>query len=320
MTHKNDLLLQLGELALATRLRRLADRLSQDVGRIYKEEGFDFDPRWFALLHLLGQEKDRSVVNISHLLGITHPAVVQVAGELQKKGLIVTLKDRKDKRRRLLNLSAAGKKLLHDLGPLLNDIEQANRQFLSSTGYDVLGLLALMESGLEHRSMYERVKALARERHLSAIRVVTYSGKLKKDFQRLNEEWLRKHFTIEPEDRKIFSDPAKAILEKDGQIFFAMEGKKALGTCAIFRQGPGVYELAKMAVTEKAQGKQLGRKLALTAIAYARERQASQLVLETSHKLLPALELYRQLGFVPEPGLPRSKFSRSTVKMKLKLR
>jgi DNA-binding MarR family transcriptional regulator/N-acetylglutamate synthase-like GNAT family acetyltransferase len=320
VTRKHDILLQLGELALATRLRRLADRLSQDVGSIYKEEGFDFDPRWFALLRLLEEEKSCSIVDISLSLGITHPAVVQVSDELYKKGLIHTIKDKKDKRRRILSLSDKGKKLLCDLAPLLKDIELANQEFLSGTGFDVLGLLSVMESGLAQKSMYERVRKRSQERHLSAIRIEPYRHQLKKDFQRLNEEWLKKYFTVEAEDKKIFRDPAKEILAKDGEIFFAMEGKRALGTCAVFRHQPGVYELAKMAVTAKAQGKQLGKKLALAAIAYAKGRQAKMMVLETNHKLTPALELYRQLGFVPEPDLPESKFNRCTVKMKLKLK
>ena len=42
-----DLIAQLGELALASRLHRLADGLQRDVTDLYAELGLDFQARWF---------------------------------------------------------------------------------------------------------------------------------------------------------------------------------------------------------------------------------------------------------------------------------
>jgi GNAT superfamily N-acetyltransferase len=52
-----------------------------------------------------------------------------------------------------------------------------------------------------------------------------------------------------------------------------------------------------MAVTEKAQGIQVGRKLTEEAIAWAREKGAKKLVLKTDNRLRAALNLYRSSGF-----------------------
>ena len=74
-----------------------------------------------------------------------------------------------------------------------------------------------------------------------------------------------------------------------------------------------------MAVSKNWQGKQIGKKLALAAIEYAKSRNANEIVLETSRKLEAAVALYQQLGFVTEGKLTDSKYERSTIKMKLAL-
>ena len=45
-----DLVNELAELAIATRLKRLSERLSIDVSKIYKESEVDFEARWFLIL------------------------------------------------------------------------------------------------------------------------------------------------------------------------------------------------------------------------------------------------------------------------------
>ena len=39
---------QLGTLAIGARMRRLTEMFSKDVTRIYKEHGLDFDPKTFC--------------------------------------------------------------------------------------------------------------------------------------------------------------------------------------------------------------------------------------------------------------------------------
>ncbi len=315
-----DIVKQLGELALATRLKRLSDRLLQDVSRIYAEQGFEFDPRWFALLNLIKKEGSISVVDASEILKISHPAVVQLANQLEKMKIIVTSKDKKDGRKRNLQLSDKGKELLHRLSPLLKKIEEANREFLESTGYDVLSIIEKLEKGLEKQSMYERVNAKIKENELQDVEIVGYSPKYKKDFKELNYEWLNKYFKVENVDREILSNPEKEVLKKGGQIFFARKENEIVGTCAVKKVSGRSFELTKMAVTESAQGKQIGKKLALAAIEFSKNKNARELVLETSRKLESAVALYQKLGFVIESKLGTSKYERPTIKMKLTLK
>lgn len=315
-----DVVKQLGELALATRLKRLSDRLIQDVGNIYRELGFSFDPRWFALMQLLQRNGVISVVDASNVLRISHPAVVQLADQLEKKNIITTSKDKQDGRKRNLELSVKGKKLLNDLSPILKHIEDANRDFLASTGYDILSIIEKLEKALEKQSMYERVKEKIKEKELQNVEIIEYQPKYKKDFKRLNYEWLEKYFKVENTDKQILSNPEKEILQNGGQIFFAKEKNQIVGTCAVKRVSPRSFELTKMAVTENAQGKQIGKKLALAAIEFCKTKNAKEIALETSRKLESALALYHKLGFVIESKLSPSKYQRTTIQMKLDLK
>ena len=63
----------------------------------------------------------------------------------------------------------------------------------------------------------------------------------------------------------------------------------------------GSFELAKLAVAQKVQGRGLGRLLAERVIAFARERGARRIVLWSASRLGPAVRLYEALGFRHAP-------------------
>lgn len=156
-----DLIKELEELALATRLKRLQERLAADVSRIYKESSFDFEARWFPILALLKRQKDLSIVEISQSLQLSHPAVVQFAEQLLKKGYIVAEKDPADARRRILNLSQTGIELMDRLEPLLKVIKEENKKWLVEADVNLLQAIEQLEAALDRTSLYNRIhKAL----------------------------------------------------------------------------------------------------------------------------------------------------------------
>lgn len=133
-------------------------------------------------------------------------------------------------------------------------------------------------------------------------------------FRALNEEWLKAHFTVEPADDVMLGDPQGEILDRGGSIFFIRTNGRIVGTVALIKLGDTAFELAKMAVTASAQGHGLGKRLLEHAIAVAAQKEARKLVLHTSRKLLPALHLYYQHGFVQVP-LGESEFERADIRM-----
>lgn len=85
------------------------------------------------------------------------------------------------------------------------------------------------------------------------------------------------------------------------------------GTVALKFVEPKIYEFTKMAVDEKFQGMKIGKQLAIAAIEKAKELNARKIILYSNTKLIPAIALYRKLGFkeIPLDG----PYQRSDIKM-----
>ena len=148
------------------------------------------------------------------------------------------------------------------------------------------------------------------------VRVVGWSCERQPDFYRLNAEWLTKHYSIEPFDHEVLSEPQKHIVDPGGIILFVLLGDEVVGTCALMLDAPGVYELTKMAVTEAYQGIGMGRRLIEAAIAEFKRLGGRELFLESHHKLQTALALYGNVGFERQPGVkPGSHYARADVYM-----
>ncbi len=310
-----DLIKELGELGMATRLKRLGDRLSQDVARIYKNRNLDFEPKWFTTMYALYKYESMSIQSLAQSLGFTHPAIIQFVNQMKKKNL-VEARSGEDKRVNLISLTPEGRQTFESIRPLLTDIEEVTSEVINSTGLDMLLLLDRIEETLNQKSIFDRILDRIKERELKEIKIVSFDTKYKDDFKKLNEEWLKKYFSIEPEDERILSSPEE-IIKNGGEIFFALLGNEAAGTCAAIKIDKNTFELAKMSVAEKYRGKQIGKKLALTVIGFAVARNANQIVLETSSKLNAALSLYKKLGFEQVPNDHPEKYQRCTIKMKL---
>jgi GNAT superfamily N-acetyltransferase len=141
-------------------------------------------------------------------------------------------------------------------------------------------------------------------------------------FRRLNEEWIVKHFGgMEEKDRETLSDPWGKIINPGGHIFLAFLGGQAIGCCALIPMEPGAFELVKMAVSERCQGRGIGRKVLQHTVAQARALGARRLWLETNNKLENAIHLYEAVGFrhlAPEKRRP-SPYVRSNVQMEMSL-
>lgn len=153
-----DLISELAELALATRLKRLGERLANDVNKIYKELDLNFESKWYLVLELLSRRKILSIVDIADELKLTHPAIVQFVDQMLKAKLIVASKDSKDGRKRLVSLSPNGKQLLKELEPVLAVVKRENERWLTEADNNLLATIAQLEAALDERTMYQRIK------------------------------------------------------------------------------------------------------------------------------------------------------------------
>jgi DNA-binding MarR family transcriptional regulator len=153
-----DLITELGELAIATRLKRLSDRLANDVNKVYKELNLNFESKWYLVLELLNRRSMLSIVDVADELKLTHPAIVQYVDQMLAAKLIIAHKDITDGRKRLVSLAPEGKKLLEDLSPILSILKEEVSGWLNEADCNLLANLTQLEKLLEERSLYQRLK------------------------------------------------------------------------------------------------------------------------------------------------------------------
>ena len=123
---------------------------------------------------------------------------------------------------------------------------------------------------------------------------------------------------MEAADHKALDKPEKNIIDKGGYILVALYNNEPVGVCALMKMDDPVYEyeLAKMAVSPKAQGKNIGWLLGQAAIAKARSLGAKKLYLESNTILQPAINLYHKLGFQKVIG-HATPYERCNIQMEL---
>ena len=149
------------------------------------------------------------------------------------------------------------------------------------------------------------------------VHIETYEPKYKNDFIRLNKEWIESYFKIESSDIETFSH-VDEIVEQGGQIFLAIDNGEVVGCCALKNHQEKLsYELAKMAVSPRHQGKHIGYLLGKTVLDYARQNGITKIFLEGNTHMEASIALYRKLGFAEIP-LKDNAYDRCDILMEWK--
>ena len=161
------------------------------------------------------------------------------------------------------------------------------------------------------------MNALASEvvrRYDDGLIIRTFDPAWRDEFKRLNVAWLERHFKVEPIDERVLSNPEQEILAPGGEILFALLDDQVVGTVALKAEGADEFELTKMAVDERYQGRGYGQCLLETAVELAHRHGRKRLILYTQTVLKPAITLYAKNGFVSLKEFDR-KYARCDTKM-----
>ncbi len=113
-----------GILILGTRLKRLSERFLSEVSKIYEELEINFEPAWFPLIFLIYKKGPLTITKISDELKVSQSAVSQLASGLKKKGFIVFVPDKEDKRKKLVDFSSNGSDVVKQLIPVWAVVEK----------------------------------------------------------------------------------------------------------------------------------------------------------------------------------------------------
>ncbi len=83
-----------------------------------------------------------------------------------------------------------------------------------------------------------------------------------------------------------------------GAFWVAEHASELVGTCGVFPVAPETFELRKMYLRPGVRGRGLGARLLEVAVAWARDRGARWLVLDTVEQMTRAIAFYEAHGFV----------------------
>ena len=150
--------------------------------------------------------------------------------------------------------------------------------------------------------------------HGDRVEIIPYTEELKEHVKLLNVEWLEKYFRVEDIDVIQLSNSTEEIINKRGYIYYARHNQDIVGTVSLLHIEEGRYELAKMAVTDKAQGLGVGNMLMQHCFNECKRFNIRSLVLYSNRSLGPAIHLYQKYGF-NEIELEAGHYDRANIKM-----
>lgn len=309
-----------GRVAIGSKLRMLTDRITADDSTIYQMYGIDTKPKWFPVIITLSDGEAKTITGIAKEIGHSHPSVSNIVKEMAAKGLVREVTDKADKRRTTITLSAKGKRMAAQIKECCKDVESAVDGIFRETRNDLWRAVMEWEELLTEKSLVQRVKETRKCREAQEIQIVPYDACFQPVFCELNKEWITTYFEMEEEDRKMMEHPQEYIIDKGGFIFVGCYRDEPIGVCALYKMNDPKYdyELAKLAVSPKAQGKGIGVMLCEAAIEKAREIGAKRLFLESNTQLKPAIHIYKKVGFKELPHR-LSDYKRADIWMEMEL-
>lgn len=313
-----DFFSKTGKMALGSRLRLLSAKVTDDAARIYELYNVDFSPKWFPVFFLLSEEGEKTITEIAGEIEHSQPSVSKIIQEMTAAGLVRENLKSQDKRRNVVGLTKKGTVLSERIRIQCSDVDAAIESIIEEATHNLWEAIEEWEFLLKQKSLFKRVQEQKKLRESMEVQIVNYEPKYQSAFRALNEEWISTYFEMEEADYNALDHPKEYILDKGGKIFVALLDNEAVGVCALIKMNDPDYdfELAKMAVSPKAQGKNIGWLLGQAVINAAKELGASKIYLESNTMLKPAINLYQKLGFQKVTGRT-TPYKRCNIQMEL---
>lgn len=150
-----DFIKNLGYKSLDSRFKRISDRMSHDIRKLYKELDVDVEPNWYLIFMLLQKKENVPISFLASQLGYAHPSVVVIIKKMNNKGYLSIKQDHFDKRKQLISLSDKAFQLIPKLEMLWDSCEKAILEVLDND-LTILNYLDAIDSKLEETSFHFR--------------------------------------------------------------------------------------------------------------------------------------------------------------------
>jgi len=152
----NDLVREMGYIALATRLKRISDKMTHSTRLMYRNLNIDIEPNWYLVLVIVQQTPNISVMGIAEKLGFTHQSVITITNKMVKKDYLQVSKDEKDKRKTVFNLNQRAVEILPKIEQIWGYGKEVIYELLNED-ISIIEHLEVLESNLEKASFGERI-------------------------------------------------------------------------------------------------------------------------------------------------------------------
>lgn len=134
-------------------------------------------------------------------------------------------------------------------------------------------------------------------------------------FADLNIHWIRDLHHVEESDQYMYDHP-ESYAKNGNSIFALIEGDDVAGVCALKQDEDGEWELTKMAVDPKFQGRGIGKTIMEAVESYARDDLGkSRIYLISNTKNAAAIRLYKRCGWTILFEGAHPKYARANIGM-----
>lgn len=309
---------KVGKVALGSRLRLMTASFTDDASKIYELYGIDFNPKWFPVFYTIAEDREMTITEIANEIGHSQPSVSKIIQEMIGAGILEEGAKTDDKRKNNVVLTQKGILISNKIKNQLLDIDVAVEGLISEAKHNLWAAIEEWEFLLQQKSLFKRVNDQKKIRESKDVEIVEYKPEYKEAFKSLNVEWISTYFEMEEADYKALDNPESYILDKGGKILVALYQNEPVGVCALIKMQNSEYdfEMAKMAVSPKAQGKNIGWLLGKAIVNKAKDLGAKKIYLESNTILKPAINLYYKLGFEKVFGIS-TPYKRCNIQMEL---
>jgi DNA-binding MarR family transcriptional regulator/N-acetylglutamate synthase-like GNAT family acetyltransferase len=291
-----DILADVGYLGLASRLKRLADRLQAEAVSVFDARAYPIQTTHFPLIAALEAHGPLSVSAAVEATGVSQPAITRIHNALQEMGLTATRPVEGDNRRKEICLTPSGEALVAEMrASFWPAVREAAEQLCLYPDHDLLAEIRLVESRLADQPLSARIEQVANP---AGLEIVEFTDALAPHFDRISREWVEEMFRLEAEDIAMIENPRARVIDKGGTILFVRDPELGIiGTCALMPMADGGVELTKMGVLKSARGRRAGDFLMRQILKRARQMRVQDLFLLTNSKCGAAIRLYEKYGF-----------------------
>ncbi|WP_187248611.1 bifunctional helix-turn-helix transcriptional regulator/GNAT family N-acetyltransferase [Mesonia sp. K4-1] len=293
-----------GILSIAAKLQNVLDTLRDAGNLFYQAHNINFETKWFPPIYVLSIVNQLSVTELAKEIGLSHPAAIGLLKEIEKNGLISSVKDSRDERKRNLMLSPKGREMVSELKPYWDSIASTLSD-VTANPHNLFISLTEVEMRLDEKPLLERLNEKADQiLKQSKDREFTIE-KCDNSFALNLAKAIRRELFSYPVDEEINLD----VWESNPTYFLASVNGLPAGYAAIYVKGNEV-EMDSIAVLEQHRNQGIARHL----IQYIKQSYPSMKLIKATCEIHQK-SFFEHLGFV----LKKAEKEHNRITMELKI-